>query len=266
MMTQDLQKIAHLMRKANRDLFWLPDDVRKVDRPEILYIYSNRNSNSFNQVIDASLEEIIFPNLVDEVCTAHHKNPSRWFFHPDMASSDRTRKAEKILLEHDYKLKSETHGYVSPVIVQDSSPLKDIECKKADTLQHLRDFNHVLDLAFEKPSSRTDNDLKQELPFCQGETPRVVRYIAYDRKTLAPVSAAAMTLFYDLKIGFLWAGCTIKKYRNRGIYHEILNNRINFAAKHGLQFVGLYARVNTSAPIVAKMGFQKLNPMFQFEK
>jgi len=35
---------------------------------------------------------------------------------------------------------------------------------------------------------------------------------------------------------------------------------------HGVGFVSLYARVNTSAPIVAKLGFKKLNPMIEFEK
>jgi hypothetical protein len=112
----------------------------------------------------------------------------------------------------------------------------------------------------------TESDLRDQLHECTRENARVHRFVAYDEATGEPISSGGMTLFPDLRFAFLWAGCTVPEARGRGAYRAILAARSRRAASRGMTHAGLYAMVDTSAPIVERLGFQRYGPMTYWDR
>lgn len=75
-----------------------------------------------------------------------------------------------------------------------------------------------------------------------------------------------MTFFDELNFGLIWAGGVVKHHRGHGAYTALLAARAQVAAQRDLTLLGLYARANTSAPIVAAQGFQRYGEMTHFER
>ena len=65
-----------------------------------------------------------------------------------------------------------------------------------------------------------------------------------------------MTFFPALGFAMLWRGGTVPNARGRGLYKAVLKERTRFAKQYGIALVGLYAKLTTSAPIVARVGFE----------
>jgi hypothetical protein len=78
-------------------------------------------------------------------------------------------------------------------------------------------------------------------------------YAAYDGTR--PVSTG--WTYYPLNSQFasLWGGSTIKEYRNRGIYTDILAARMLEAKERGIRYLVIEA-LPTSRPIVSRHGFE----------
>ncbi|QNN51298.1 hypothetical protein [Nocardioides mesophilus] len=54
----------------------------------------------------------------------------------------------------------------------------------------------------------------------------------------------------------LYGGCALPQMRGRGGYRQTLNKRLEVAHDHGARLALVHARVNTSKPILARLGFQ----------
>ena len=102
-----------------------------------------------------------------------------------------------------------------------------------------------------------------ELGQCIRADARVQRFVAYDGDE--PVSSGGVNIYPELGFGLLWAGGTVPAARGRGAYSAILAARIACAAARGLRFIGLYARVGTSSPVVAAQGFDSVGRMTYWE-
>lgn len=70
-----------------------------------------------------------------------------------------------------------------------------------------------------------------------------------------------MTMFPDLGFGLIWAGGVVPEHRGHGVYTALLAARVRDALAHGIHTVGLYAKVETSSPIVAAQGFERHGSM-----
>lgn len=64
----------------------------------------------------------------------------------------------------------------------------------------------------------------------------------------------------------IWAGCVVPEARGHGIYTSLLAARVEVARALGFSALGLYAKVDTSAPIVAAQGFERFGLMTHFER
>lgn len=73
------------------------------------------------------------------------------------------------------------------------------------------------------------------------------------------MASGGLTLNRHFGMGFLWAGGTVPEFRGRGIYTALVAARAQLAREQGLSHVGLYAIVDTSSPIVAHLGFERLS-------
>jgi len=133
-------------------------------------------------------------------------------------------------------------------------------------MQSLRDCTGVIGRAFPGGRAFTQMELEHDLRNCTGPNARVQRFVAYDDKSGRPLSSGGMTLYPALGFGLLWAGGTIPEARGRGAYAAILGARIKRARELGFDYVGLYAMVNTSAPIVLRHGFRAYGSMTYWER
>jgi hypothetical protein len=114
--------------------------------------------------------------------------------------------------------------------------------------------------AFGTRTADTPTELDKLLRDCTVQNPRVYCYIARSRSGVTQ-SAGAMNVYPELSFAMLWAGGTIPEARGCGSYSTVVAARVHEARKLGLRWVGLYARTDTSSPIVAKQGFRHMGTM-----
>lgn len=56
----------------------------------------------------------------------------------------------------------------------------------------------------------------------------------------------------------LWGGAVVPEARRRGVYRALLQERFRYAAEHGARLALVKARVDSSAPILRRAGFEKV--------
>ena len=78
------------------------------------------------------------------------------------------------------------------------------------------------------------------------------------------MSQAGLSIFQDLSFALLFAGGTITSARGQGAYTALVAARIAYARSIGIKHVGLFAREDTSAPIVDRQGFINYGEMQQW--
>ena len=104
---------------------------------------------------------------------------------------------------------------------------------KVTNTDHLRDLVDVGDAAFGHGRRPSDAELEADLRQCASPKGRVHRFVAYANGR--PVSAGGMSVFEDLKFGFLWAGGTVPEAEGRGFYSAVVAARVAWAAARGLE-------------------------------
>ncbi|MEM9953390.1 MAG: GNAT family N-acetyltransferase [Chloroflexota bacterium] len=82
-------------------------------------------------------------------------------------------------------------------------------------------------------------------------------YLAYLEGVDEPIAVASM--YYDDRVPVvtLQGAATLPDYRGQGTYTALVAKRLNDARADGIQVAVTQAMADTSAPIVAKLGFQK---------
>src|SRR5262249_23948322 len=78
--------------------------------------------------------------------------------------------------------------------------------------------------------------------------------------------AAAATAGYMAldRSAYLVGGVTLPRFRRRGLYHALVGARLRPAAERGLALATSLAIADTSAPILAQMGFAVVAPAIVF--
>ncbi len=68
-----------------------------------------------------------------------------------------------------------------------------------------------------------------------------------------PASAGGCTLRGE--VAKLWGAVTLREYRRRGSYRAVLAERLRLAREHGAELALVKGRVDTSGPILLRVGF-----------
>jgi GNAT superfamily N-acetyltransferase len=255
---------SDVLERSQWDLFWAPRDAVVVDRPELLYISCPRDVPYLNMVARVRAGPDRLPSLVAEVVQAHAGRRSRW---PVLHSRDRAS-LEAELDRAAYAPGQEHHVYVVAPRSYRRRPAPGIVVQRIGSIEQLRDSHRVRRAAFGEHESPEEDasELARELESCSGPGARVIRFVAYDAETRRPLSAGGINLLPALGFGFLWGGGTMPDARGRGAYSAVLAARINHALRAGLSLVGLFARVDTSAPVVARQGFSRHARMVYWDR
>jgi GNAT superfamily N-acetyltransferase len=250
------------IERSMADFFWVPDDVHTVERPEISYLHSDRDTAMYNQVLRTRAEAGRIPELVAEVLEAHAGRPSRWSV---PCTIDR-EPLEEALAAAGYQSAAEHFAYTIAVEEYEGRSAPGVVVREVDSRETLDDCIEIASRSFDMVWTQTESDLCDQLEACTATNPRVFRSVAYDEATGAPLSSGGMSLFPDLGFAFLWGGCTVPEARGRGAYSAVMKARVRHARSRGLARVGLYAMIETSAPIVERQGFERHGPMVFWER
>jgi hypothetical protein len=246
-----------LLARSQADLFWLPPDARVVSRSEITYVCSPSDIGYLNAVVRLDAPDEQMGALAAEVSAAHAGVASRFM----LMGGSRRPAVERALAAAGYHVEHEmiAHGIATDAFVPRATP--EVLVERVVDLAHLRRWAITSARGFERPADLEGAHLARDLALSTGEGARVHRFTALDRASGAPLAAAGLTVFPALSFGLLWAGSTVPDARGRGAYSALVAARVAHARSLGVRFVGLYARVGTSAPIVAKQGFAAHGPM-----
>lgn len=242
-----------VLERVHWDLFWMPPETSVVDRPELLVTAHPSKRPELNVAARVRATRAELPALIDEIRALHVERLSTVLVVP--GGGPHLRPA---LEAAGYA--AEFEGAAFTVDVDRWTPRATrFHARRVQTLRELTDCVRVKEAVFEQAVRREPADLALELSQCTGPHARVHRYVVYDGDR--PVSSGGMNLFPGLDFGFLWAGGTVPDARGKGAYSELVAARIRDARALGFTRVGLYAKLQTSAPIVAKQGFVRSGPM-----
>lgn len=250
--------VDDMLEAAMSDDFWLPEDVGFVDRPEIVYSYADRPESKFNHVTSVRPERADISRLVDEVRDRHRGSASAWSLHSN-SDSERLRDA---LTEAGWEPGDVHYAYAIRPAGYDRDLPDDVEVREVTGRDELRTLYDIWADVFGGAPDLDDSDLDNELDLCTGPDRRVVRFVAYRRGE--PAGVGGINVFDDLSFGFIWGAGVRESHRGCGVYTSLLQARADVAAARGLERLGLYARKETSAPIVEAHGFRRHGYMVNF--
>jgi hypothetical protein len=244
------------LERSQWDFFWVPDGVAIESRSELAYLASAEDNPATNIVTRTRVPEGELGAAVAEVLAAHAGRTSRWMVVP----GNRSDALERTLGDAGYEARHFHDAY--SLSVDATIDARDVEVRRVMDRAGLDDALDVATQAFGFGLPWTEAFKRADVQRCRG--PRVRRYVAYlDGQ---PASAGGMTWFPELKLVFLWAGGTVPDARGRGAYGAVLKARVDEARRLGAERVGLYAKRDTSAPIVAARGFEQAGPMIYWER
>ena len=140
-------------------------------------------------------------------------------------------------------------------------PSADIRVVMVKTFEDMKRVYSVRNKAFGEKAEESDENLRLYFEAASGDNARVRQFLAVDAHSGEPMSQAAMSLYPGLGFSFLFAGGTIESARAKGAYTALVAARVAYARSIGIEHVGLFAREETSAPIVAQQGFEHCGEM-----
>jgi hypothetical protein len=137
----------------------------------------------------------------------------------------------------------------------------DIEVRRVQNLGEIRDMEQVMDQCFPLFERSNEETLQRNLQATQGDDARCWRFVAYDRQSQSPLATAALNLYPEQKLGFMWGGSTIPQARQRGVYSALITARMRIVQTQGYSRLGLYALRGSSGPIIKRQNFNQHGPV-----
>lgn len=246
-----------LVEQTQWDGFWLPPWARVVDRPELRYTTADVDQPALHLVLrvrdrDAEGGPVSLAALVDEVDAAHRGRSSRWM----LAPGSQLPALPPLLERAGWRPEHLHHLRTLPVTAAAPPAPPGLEVRPVADRTTLVDCIGVTAAAFETdPGPLSTERVRDELGAIQRG--RVHRFVVYDSASGTPLSSGGLNTYPRQGIGFLWGGGTVPTARGRGAYRALLQARLRRAARCGCTHVAVYARVDTSDPIVARLGFTR---------
>ena len=239
-----------LLEQTQWDVSWVPPGTQIIDRPELLCVAHPRDTPTLNSVLRLRAADADLTNLLGEVRATHAGRTSRVQVPPTIQRPA----LERALRQAGYTPGHEHDGYVSPTDAHRQPLRPGLTVRRVDRLSLLQDATDAANAAFGKQDAPSPDEQAAFLRGCADPGGRVHRFVVYDQDGV-PLTTGGMTLFEETSFAFLWGGGTVPSGRGRGAYSALVTARLAWARHSGIHAAGLYARLETSAPIVAAQGF-----------
>jgi len=251
-----------LLERTQWDFFWVPQlpGLAVVDRPELAYLHGPHSVGYANMVTRTRARPARLPGLIAEVLAAHAGRTSRWL----VTGTFDHAPLESALARAGYEPSAEFAAVVSEVSGFPPRRAGSASARVVSDRRTLRDSLSVLTRVFDQPPPSTSDYLENTLRGCTGPGARTRRVVAYLNGE--PVSTGSFNTYPELGVAFLWGGGTVPEARGQGAYSAVVAKRMQLLKELGVSLAGLYAKRDTSAPIVAKQGFRSVGWMTYCER
>jgi len=245
-----------LLEHATADTFWVPDAVHVVETEKFKFVHCEKPVRIFNRILYSHGDLSDHAHVLDRfLATQPDDGPAQW-----MLTSSCDSPELRALLEQKGFVRGDTfHVQALRCEGYTRTPPEDVSVIEVRDIDQLRTLYRIMDASFGRTGSAREEDLPKEVIQCTEPGRRVIRYVAM--RNGEPAGAGGMTMFPDLGFGLIWAGGVVPEHRGHGVYTALLAARVRDALAHGIHTVGLYAKVDTSSPIVAAQGFERHGSM-----
>ncbi|HEY0952473.1 GNAT family N-acetyltransferase [Nocardioides sp.] len=233
---------------------WLPDFATRVETDEYLLVrYPDwfeeplmltrlRPRRPVDVVIDEALERAAELGPTSVLC----------WVPPDADPALESLLAERGAPAHTVDVLARDLRPQPPVGRPGSTPPGDLELSWVVDVAALRDFEQVAAEVFGgtvPPGDHLEREAaRAALDFATGAAGRLVA-----RRDGLPVGSAGLTVTDG--VARLWGGAVREQHRGRGVYRALLHERLAWGVEHGARLALVKGRVETSAPILRRMGF-----------
>ena len=251
-------KWDHLLAQTANDTWWMPERVVRVTRPEIRYTYDPEGVSEYCdlQWIDPNLSE--YDALIQEVVEAHKPSGNCSFL---LSSITASPTLIAVLRSKGFVCIESADAWTIDVNTPRPPIPDDIEVRRVQSLDGIRDMELVMDQCFPLFERSSEETLQQNLQATLGDDARCLRFVTYDRQSQSPLAAAALNLYPEQKLGFMWGGATIPEARQRGVYSALITARMKIVQTLAYSRLGLYALRGSSGPIIKRQNFNKHGPI-----
>lgn len=241
-------QIIEKLEKAQEQTWWLPPSATVYKGPDHCYY---KHDDKYFIVRFTPKDKDIEP-LLSQIMHVVEENPVRFIYMPH-------RHNETILHAFQQAGFTKNNRYEARAIHVDNHkkmPPDHIQAVMVQNFEEMKKVYEVRRRVFGSDIPEPDENIRRFLKDATSPESRVRQFLAIDTQTNEAVSQAGMSLFHDLRFSFLFAGGTLEAARGKGSYTALVAARIAYARSVGIEHVGLFAREDTSAPIVSKQGFE----------
>jgi len=243
------------LERSQWDFFWIPADAEVRDEAELAAVRCPRTDPHLNMVTRTRAEPGRLGELVRDAWSWLGHDSVRWLV-PD--TFDR-RPLEEALRAAGWAPRGRYEARAIRPEGHAREPHPSFDVRRVESLDVMRDCIGVTSAAFGHELTRSAAQLAEELVQCRDPHGRVHRFVVY--RDGRPACSGGFNWYPDLRFAFLWAGGTVPEARGAGAYTALVDARIRGARALGAEWVGLYAKDDTSAPIVARQGFERAGEM-----
>lgn len=243
------------LEQSQWDFFWVPADAEVLERAGVVAVRHPRPIPHLNAVTKTRADAGRLPALVRELEIWLRHPTARWIV-PD--TFDRGP-LEASLAQAGWQPEARFEARAIRPADYARRAGDAFDVRRVDSLELLRASVEVTSGAFARELRYDDAELAEQLAQCADPGGRTHRYVVY--RGDEPVSSGGFNFYPALHLAFLWAGGTVPHARGAGAYSALVRARVQAAAALGADWVGLYAKEDTSAPIVARQGFERFGEM-----
>ncbi len=226
------------------------------------YFCKSINTEEFNKVglanipieeVDETIQDII--NYYKSI----KKSRIRW----DITTRSKPNNLDEYLIKYGFKREAPIWGMFRPIDHElKIDETNNFEIREIDTdVLGVRGILRMVEKAY--GLRRGAGRVVKKMIMSMEDLTRYI-YIAYDPRKNKPIAFGSMVYVPDTKIALLASAATLPKYRNQGIYTQMLKTRYDQAKSDDMQILIIQAHEATSAPIAVKYGFNKISEIQRF--
>ena len=249
-MSRTDEELLSAFKLAMLDTWWLPPENEIVDNAEILCIVGSSTDCTVLQVRAADkstvLKKFVARSKGRLIRAVTHPGDSPALFTALRENGFRPHHNHDICALRLAGFVPRQHSCNAAPVLSWNAQLEGIK---------------ITDAVFGGESRESSAALQHLLNILQAPRPRVARFIARHAETGLGLGTGGISLFEELGLALLFGGCVLEEHRGQGVYSALLDARLTLAQARGFDAVGIYARHGTSAPIVERLGFEKLGEM-----
>ena len=225
----------------------VPESIHYIHKDDLVMIKNQKSTSVYaNKVVrfDRTIDEI------EEVVAYFEGSPFSWW----VRAHANCRELEKQLIKRGMKY-YETYIGFAHEINEFRPPSTKFIYKEVTTEEDVRAHAKVAAEVWGYDQKNLQAAFQERMYYLQSVNRRGGYTIALDGNK--PVGYSNYRLSNDRKALYLNGAGVLPDYRGKGVYRNMLSNRLHAAKEHGCEIAVAQGRLGTSEPILRKLGFKQ---------